>query len=228
MTFLCLFLGLAVGSVLDQAADGLLRFSTVTVSPRPGRADWPGLAIWQGLAHKRWDGPAVLVECLTAFLFAYLWGSYGLSWHAVELAFYGSVFLLITLIDLRYRLVLNVVIYVMVPVVLLTRLVASPHVALSSVLGGAAGLLLFVAVVLIRPGGLGVGDVKLAALIGVVVGFPQVLWALSLGILAGGLGALCILIIRRGGLKSYIPYAPFLCLGAMAVLLNAPGVFPTT
>ena len=71
-------------------------------------------------------------------------------------------------------------------------------------------------------GASGAGDVKLAAFIGVVVGFPQGLWALALGILAGGAGALFVLITRRSGSESYIPYAPFLCLGAMLVLLSPP------
>jgi len=87
------------------------------------------------------------------------------------------------------------------------------------------GLVLFLVVMLARHGALGAGDVKLAAFIG-VVGFSQALWALALGILAGGVGALFMLITRRGGLKSYISYAPFLCLGAILVLLYSP-LLPT-
>jgi prepilin signal peptidase PulO-like enzyme (type II secretory pathway) len=85
---------------------------------------------------------------------------------------------------------------------------------------------LFLVVMLVGRGALGAGDVKLAALIGVAVGFPEVLWALALGIVAGGVGALLILVTRRGGLKSYMPYAPFLCLGAMLVLLYYPERLP--
>jgi leader peptidase (prepilin peptidase)/N-methyltransferase len=75
---------------------------------------------------------------------------------------------------------------------------------------------------------MGAGDVKLAALIGVVMGFPQVLWALTLGVLAGGLGAVVVLASGKGGLKSYIPYGPFLCLGAVLVLLYPLPSFPGT
>jgi leader peptidase (prepilin peptidase)/N-methyltransferase len=73
---------------------------------------------------------------------------------------------------------------------------------------------------LVGRGAMGAGDVKLAALIGVVMGFPQVLAALILGAMAGGLGALLVLATGKGGLKSYIPYGPFLCLGPILILLD--------
>jgi len=69
---------------------------------------------------------------------------------------------------------------------------------------------------------MGGGDVKLAALIGLTVGFPQVLWALALGILAGGITALLLVLTPRWGPKSHIPYAPFLCLGALLALVYDP------
>jgi len=94
--------------------------------------------------------------------------------------------------------------------------------ALAALLGGAVGLSPFLLVALVRPGSMGGGDVKLAALIGLTVGFPQVLWALTLGILAGGIAALLLVLTPRWGLKSHIPYAPFLCLGAMLTLVYDP------
>jgi prepilin signal peptidase PulO-like enzyme (type II secretory pathway) len=144
----------------------------------------------------------------------------------VELTFYALVFLLITLTDLRHRLVLNIVVYPAIPFTVAIRLLSPGSTLASTLLGGTAGLALFLAVMLVGRGALGAGDVKLAALIGVIVGFPEVLWALALGIIAGGVGALIILISRRGGLKSYMPYAPFLCLGAMLVLLYHPRLLP--
>ena len=130
-----------------------------------------------------------------------------------------------TPIDLWHRLILNGVVYPAILFTLLVRLLSPRPGVLNALLGGAVGLVLFLVVMLARHGALGAGDVKLAAFIG-VVGFSQALWALALGILAGGVGALFMLITRRGGLKSYISYAPFLCLGAMLVLLYSP-LLPT-
>ena len=57
---------------------------------------------------------------------------------------------------------------------------------------------------------LGTGDVTIAALLGAMTGFPGVLTALGVGILAGGIGAVLIL-ARSGSRTAYIPYGPALC-----------------
>jgi len=226
VAFLAAVLGLFIGTLLSWSGDYLRRFS-VSDAPSQPRSDIQLVpAWWRSIVRREWDWQGIAVELLTALLFAYLWDRYGLSWRLLELAFYASILLLITLTDLRHRLVLNVVVYPAIPFTLLIRLLSPHPVIPSALLGGAAGLALFLVVMLVGHGALGAGDVKLAALIGVVVGFPAVLWALALGIMAGGVGAVLILITRRGGLKSYMPYAPFLCLGAMLVLLYYPQRLP--
>jgi leader peptidase (prepilin peptidase)/N-methyltransferase len=72
---------------------------------------------------------------------------------------------------------------------------------------------------------MGWGDVRLGLVIGLLVSFPHVLWALSLGIMAGALVALGLIVARRGNLASQMPYAPFLCLGAVLSLLGVPFFF---
>ena len=76
-----------------------------------------------------------------------------------------------------------------------------------------------VIVVLINPRGMGMGDVKLAGLIGLVVGFPITVVALLVGILIGGLVAVVLLSLRLKGRKDVIAYGTFLALGPMAALL---------
>ena len=222
MIFLAAIAGLFMGTLLNWAGDYLRRFSSSGALSSPGSSTCPAPAWWRGVMRREWDWPGITVELFTAFLFAYLWARYGPSWRLLEFVFYASIFHLITIIDLRHRLVLNVVLYPAIPLTLLIRLFLPHPDILSALLGGTTGLALFLVVMLAGRGTLGAGDVKLAAFIGVVMGFPHVLWALTLGILAGGVGALFVLITHRGGLKNYIPYAPFLCLGAMLVLLFPP------
>lgn len=69
---------------------------------------------------------------------------------------------------------------------------------------------------LVRPGAVGMGDVKLAALLGVALG-RDVTTALLLGFIAGGVVA--AVQVARGARGGAMPYAPFLALGAAAVLL---------
>ena len=81
-------------------------------------------------------------------------------------------------------------------------------------------------VALVSPGGMGMGDVKLAALIGLVLGALGLRYvgvAAALGILTGGLGAVVALALGRDR-KDAIPFGPYLALGAAAAVFTAPTV----
>ena len=71
-------------------------------------------------------------------------------------------------------------------------------------------------------GGLGMGDVKLAGMLGFLLG-NAVLPALVLGVFAGGVWSAILLGTGRAGLRSTIAYGQFLALGgAVAILLSTP------
>ena len=63
------------------------------------------------------------------------------------------------------------------------------------------------------------GDVKLAGLIGLVMGFPLVFVALLIGIFIGGLVAVALLLLRMKRRKDVIPYGAFLGIGPIAAML---------
>jgi leader peptidase (prepilin peptidase)/N-methyltransferase len=65
---------------------------------------------------------------------------------------------------------------------------------------------------------MGWGDIKLAALIGLVTGFPLVFIAILLAIISGGLIAAILLLLKIKSRKDAIPFGPFLCLATMATL----------
>jgi len=161
-------------------------------------------------------GPAMGVAGM--LLFALLWQRYGPTIQLILVTFYGCVLLLVFIIDLEHRLVLNKIILPSILIALLT----SPFHQLGvryALLGGAIGFGLFGLVAAARKGGMGAGDVKLAAFIGLAAGFPQVLVALAIGILAGGFIAALLLLIGVKGLKSHMAYAPFLVMGGLTALL---------
>jgi leader peptidase (prepilin peptidase) / N-methyltransferase len=124
--------------------------------------------------------------------------------------------------DLKYRRIPNALVFPTAAAVVLYGLVSSPSTLWSTLLGGAFGFGLFAATAWVRPGTLGGGDIKLAALIGLLFGFPNTIWALMVGIFAGGLIATLLLLTRRADPNQQIPYAPFLCLGALVALFYNP------
>jgi leader peptidase (prepilin peptidase) / N-methyltransferase len=90
--------------------------------------------------------------------------------------------------------------------------------------GAAAGGFLLLAA-LARPGGMGMGDVKLAGMLGLFLG-REVAVALLVALLAGSAVGVAIM-VRKGageGRRTTIPFGPFLALGGVAALLAGPAV----
>jgi leader peptidase (prepilin peptidase)/N-methyltransferase len=129
---------------------------------------------------------------------------------------YAAFLLTVLVIDYEHRRVLNVM---LAPAALVAFLVSFlPQTPLSwesSLAGGAAGLGLFVVVRLLSRGHMGMGDVKLAGVIGLMLGYPPVINALMAGILLGAGAAIYLLATRRATRRSYMAYAPYLALGAL-------------
>ncbi len=89
----------------------------------------------------------------------------------------------------------------------------------NSMVAGGGAFIIFFAIIMLFPAGMGGGDVKLAAVVGLLVGFPHVILALGLAMVSGGLLAIFLLLSRKMGRKDAMPFGPFLALSAVAVLL---------
>ncbi|HVM25933.1 MAG TPA: prepilin peptidase [Candidatus Limnocylindrales bacterium] len=90
---------------------------------------------------------------------------------------------------------------------------------LMAVIGAAAAVAFLGALALVVRGGLAVGDLYLVAPIGLMVGWPSIFSALfAAAFLAAGT-SLALLALRRVGLRSYIPFGPFLVGGAVLALI---------
>jgi leader peptidase (prepilin peptidase)/N-methyltransferase len=143
---------------------------------------------------------------------------HGVAGRAIDV-FATAVFVLLAWIDLERRIVPNVIVLPAALVTLLARVAVEPSewpIFAAASLGAAAFFLIAHA---IYPVGLGMGDVKLALLIGAATG-RHVLVALAFGTGAAGVFSLSLL-ARQGAAarKATLPFAPFLGFGAIAVLI---------
>ena len=86
--------------------------------------------------------------------------------------------------------------------------------------GGLGALTVAITIRGLSGGGLGGGDVKMAALTGAVVGYPGVLSAGLVTAIAGGVTAAVLLVTRRAERGGHVPYGPYIALGAIAALLG--------
>jgi prepilin signal peptidase PulO-like enzyme (type II secretory pathway) len=172
------------------------------------------------------------VELATALIFAVLCWHYRLSPELGVMAFYACLFIIIFVIDLEQGLILNKVVYPSMVVALLLALlpqswltqttwltrVIEPGIA-SAALGGGIGFAIFLLIAIVSRGGMGWGDVKLAALIGLATGFPLVFLAIIMGAILGGIVAVALMIAKKRKRRETIPFGPFLALAAMITLL---------
>jgi leader peptidase (prepilin peptidase)/N-methyltransferase len=156
------------------------------------------------------------VELATAGLVAACFVVFGLSGKAVVSAFFCAVLVAITATDITHRIVPNRIVLPAAAVVLIaqTALFPSPEWTLGAV--GAAGFLLVAAIA--YPAGMGMGDVKLALLLGAMLGR-----LVGVGLMLGMFAALvpsAVLFARHGvaARKMGIPFAPFLAFGAVVAL----------
>jgi leader peptidase (prepilin peptidase)/N-methyltransferase len=156
------------------------------------------------------------VELATAGLVAACFVAFGLSAEAFVASFFCVVLVVISAIDLTHRIVPNRVVLPAALLVLVaqTALQPSPEWALGAL--GASGFLL--AAALVYPAGMGMGDVKLALLLGAMLG-RTVPVALMVGMFAALVPSV-VLLARHGSAarKMGIPFAPFLAFGGLVAL----------
>ena len=138
--------------------------------------------------------------------------------HFVLMAIFGAILLALTATDLERYLLPDRVMYPALALALALSWLWPERAAWEGLAGGAVGLLIMLLIFLVLPG-FGFGDVKLAGLIGLVVGIHAVLSALLYGAILGGVGAAALLLSRRAGLRTAIAYGPYLATAAILVML---------
>jgi leader peptidase (prepilin peptidase)/N-methyltransferase len=165
-------------------------------------------------AHIPLRYPAV--ELVTALLIAGCFLAFGLSADAFVASFFCAVLVAVSAIDLEHRIIPNRIVVPATGIVLVANTLLHP--SPQWILGGLGAFTFLLVTALIYPAGMGMGDVKLALLMGVMLG-KTVGVALFAGMLVGMLPSLVL--FARHGLKARkmkIPFGPFLAVGGVVGL----------
>jgi leader peptidase (prepilin peptidase) / N-methyltransferase len=249
MTFLLVVagaLGLAVGSFLNVVIHRVPRELSVVRPPSSCPKCEMQLRPWHNVPVVSWlvlrgrcagCGLPIsvrypLVEALTAVLFVAVTARFGLTPALPAYLYLAAVAVALAMIDLDVqRLPDRIVLpsYVVGAALLLIAAVCTGSWgdALRAVVGMAALYALYFAIWWCVPKGMGFGDVKTAGLLGLYLGWVS--WAALAvgafaGFLLGGLSATGVLLARRGGRKTAVPYGPHLLAGALVALFVAAPV----
>jgi len=181
------------------------------------------------------DSPAlprreVYLAIVTAVLFGLNGALFGVTLRSALNCVYIAVLMVLAATDLEHRLIPNRIVLPAILFALIAGFVADWMTWKAALLGGAVGLCFFVVAyglaARVYPGrvGLGMGDVTLAAFIGLAVGFPSAIVAIVLGVLLGGLASVLLLVTRRATMRTAIPYGPFLILGGLIAMFWGPAI----
>jgi leader peptidase (prepilin peptidase)/N-methyltransferase len=156
------------------------------------------------------------VELVTALLIAACFFAFGWSAYSFVASFFCAVLVTVSATDLSHRIVPNVVVLPAAAIVLVAMTALEPSAEWALGAFGASFFLFLAA--LAYPKGMGMGDVKLALLLGAMLG-RTVPVALMVGMLAALVPSI-VLLARHGkaARKMGIPFAPFLALGGVVAL----------
>ena len=166
-----------------------------------------------------------LVEAVTAVLFVAVLAVEGVDVDALSGLALVAMLVPTTLIDLEYRIIPNALMAVGAALGLGLVAVTDPSQLAEHLVAAAAAGGFFFVVVLAYPGGMGMGDVKLAAVLGLYLG-ASVIPALLVALLAGTLVGVVIIAHKgaKAGRKTAFPFGPFLALGGIVGLLAGPAM----
>lgn len=160
-----------------------------------------------------------------------LWGAY-VGWQASSLAVAACALVVTTLllalamVDIQVRRLPNPLVLAVLGCAVLQALWLGKPSLGAAAIGMAVALAVFGLIYLLGRGALGLGDVKLGAALGALLGYPAVLPAMFAGVVAGGLAAAFLLLTRRAGRKDAFAYGPYLALGAWLVYTRVLGLWP--
>jgi prepilin signal peptidase PulO-like enzyme (type II secretory pathway) len=203
--------GLPLAAVANRFVLNLTSFEEDLVVDESGRrlfwqrGAWPGRVRWgvllmlpllMAVAGARFDVPqAVAVSLLLAAL------------------------LMCTATDLLRFRVPNVITYPGTVLALGAALLMPNGDLLDALLAALLGGAVFFFLAIVTSGGIGLGDAKLAVLIGAGLGLPIAYHAMLIGVITAGIVMVLLLVVGLVGRRQSLPYAPFLALGAIAMML---------
>lgn len=130
----------------------------------------------------------------------------------------------VVVIDLEHKLIPDVFVLPAAAAALALFIAEQPDRWWVPVIGAAGASVFLLLLALVYPGGMGLGDVKLALLLGAVLG-ASVVPALAVAFFAGALlGAVLLVRMGKGARKMAIPFGPFLAAGALVALWFGPSM----
>lgn len=174
--------------------------------------------------HKPIPLDYFLVELGTAIVMliiaVYFMNRQFVPWQAFSVFFFTAVLIVVFVYDLKYMMVLTGLAWLAAVVGALVNYFFLGFTLQSLLLGLIIGMGFFLAQFVVSKGEwIGGGDIRLGAMIGLWLGFPNIVLALFLSYILGAIVAVPLLLSKRKGMNSAVPFGTFLAVGTFITLL---------
>jgi prepilin signal peptidase PulO-like enzyme (type II secretory pathway) len=128
----------------------------------------------------------------------------------------------IFIIDFEHQIIPDELSFLIIVLGILYLLFISPNLFYVNILSGlCAALFLLLTHLITRGKGMGLGDVKLALAVGIILGWPGTLVWLYGAFLIGAVTGIILILVRKAKLRVPIPFGPFLALAFIVALIYA-------
>jgi len=227
----------AAGAVVGLLAGAAIRGTVFRLSvpsgdpdrlacPRCGAPARSRLAVRCGRCRSSLGTPLAL-ELVTGAVLALLLGRFGGQPDVVAFGFFGVLGVALAAIDIAVQRLPDPLTLPAYPILiaLLTGAAIAGHdfaALVRALLGGLALAAAYMVLALVRPGQLGGGDIKLAGVVGLALGWlgwPVLIFGAALGFVLSAVGSVALLAARRLTLHGAISFGPFLFGGALLAML---------
>jgi leader peptidase (prepilin peptidase)/N-methyltransferase len=233
-SFAVAMFGLLIGSFLNVVAIRTLKQESIAFPPshcvncdhRLGVFDLIPVLSYLGLRGRcrycklRISPVYPFGESLTALLYGVSAWYFGVNHELIPALVFTSILVMIIVTDIREMLIPNRIVYSGMLIIALIRLFIHPlplfNYALAFILGG--GIILAISVIgtlVLRKEGMGGGDLKLFALVGLVLGIKLTLLSIFMSSLLGTLFGVAMMVIGRYERGKHIPFGPFIAAGSL-------------
>ncbi|RDW21790.1 prepilin peptidase [Oceanobacillus chungangensis] len=155
------------------------------------------------------------IELLTGFLFAFSFWKIGFDWELITALFLVSMLMIILVSDITYMVIQNKILLFFLPLITVMRVIQPLDPWWSPIVGAIVIAVILAIIILVSRGGMGAGDMKLFAVLGIVLGVEKVLLAFFLSCLLGAIIGMLLILFKVIKRKQPVPFGPYIVLAAL-------------
>lgn len=227
------FMGLFIGSFLNVCIYRIPRKESIVLPPShcPHCSErlkaWDLIPVLSYLLCRgrcRYCGEKIspqylLLEVITGLVYYLTYLQFGLTGEGYMMLAFVSALIVVTGIDARHRIIPDKINLPGIAIGFMLAIFQVHITFLNALAGFLVGGGLFLLILIITRGGMGAGDMKFMAFVGTFLGIRATLLTIFLGSLIGSFYGLYLVLIKKAGLKTAVPYGPFLAAGAFLAAL---------